>query len=1111
MCKGAKAISLYAGCLCILATLLCSTRAYAFSIEEWEPNTKVLLGGDKATPADLPPECSAYDQAQLIELFKVAENRALGAIDIQAPRDAIKYFSLMAIVGSCLDAPYLMDEPLYYIGNLKYRLHEYPEAIEYFNRALSISTTLNNYELMAKIYNDEGMAYKGLARYLEALSCYANALSISTQLGDASGEGAALSNIGCLFIQVGKNKIALKYLEKAIIKLREADDKACLASALINLGAVYKKESQFEKAWGAYKEAYELKRGLNDVDGAVLVLNNIGGINAALGRFTEAEKNYEQALKLIYTSNSPKYLGLALDNLGSTFYALGYYTNAIDYHTRARKQLEKDRDYSSLAKILNNLGLDYLATGVYSKALACFQESIEAKKKTFDREGYWITLGNIGLVYNALGDFENAKTYYMNAKEKAENWGFGNKLGNLLNNIANTYKSLGQFKEAESYYNEACKRQEADRDFLGLGTTYINMGTYLEGAGNYPGAIAYYTKAIDIFTNFSECNRAATCLNNIARLSEATGNDETALDYFNKALDVNKKACDLLGEATVLGNLGRFYRKKGDLTSAVGYFTRAFDIYHDLASGLRPESGLQVGLRSEQRSYAQDLIDILFQLKRYDEALVICEKNKAQTLSQWISKAVGSSEGLPEAELLSQLKTVYADMLQNERAKARAEAHRELGEEYEKEIAEYEKKSSELETEKTRLESELTANYPLLGNVLGRSTLTPDAIYSKLNEWNEYVINILYGTDYITVISAGPAGLVTTYTIPLADLGFRSNNENPSALLDAKSWFESEIKVIRGSSTGKAEVSQKKWYEVILKPVLSLIPKEANLLICPDGPLFELPFEALRDPDTGRFLIQDHRVRYAPSVSLAELFAHEGSSSGEPLIVGISDFNVYADPEAPVKAQIMNEELRGGSSGDEFQLKPLPNAVEEAESVNHEIGGMLLKAEGANEEAVKAEMAGAKLLHFATHGFVFPDMPELSSVVLLPGGDEDGFLTLGEVVTLDLSNCETVFLSACGTAQGKLTPGIGIFGLAEGFLVAGSKGVIGSLWSIEDKSALKVGEYYYKYRLEGELPADALRHAKLDFIEKNNANPEYWAALVLYGGMLESGDNNLPM
>jgi CHAT domain-containing protein len=150
------------------------------------------------------------------------------------------------------------------------------------------------------------------------------------------------------------------------------------------------------------------------------------------------------------------------------------------------------------------------------------------------------------------------------------------------------------------------------------------------------------------------------------------------------------------------------------------------------------------------------------------------------------------------------------------------------------------------------------------------------------------------------------------------------------------------------------------------------------------------------------------------------------------------------------------------------------------------------------------DLANYRILHFATHGLVNSRHPELSGVVLSlvdeQGQPQDGFLRLHEIYNLKL-NAETVVLSGCRTALGQEIKGEGLVGLTRGFMYAGAKRVMASLWSVEDRATAELMKRFYAGMLGQNQPAaTALRAAQLQMLkDKRWTAPYYWAAFTLQG------------
>jgi CHAT domain-containing protein len=132
--------------------------------------------------------------------------------------------------------------------------------------------------------------------------------------------------------------------------------------------------------------------------------------------------------------------------------------------------------------------------------------------------------------------------------------------------------------------------------------------------------------------------------------------------------------------------------------------------------------------------------------------------------------------------------------------------------------------------------------------------------------------------------------------------------------------------------------------------------------------------------------------------------------------------------------------------------------------------------------------------------------PELSGIVLSLVDRQgnytpEGFLRLTEIYNLRLQ-ADLVVLSACYTAVGREVKGEGPISLTRGFMNAGAKRVVASLWQVKDKSTSELMRYFYEGLLGPEnLPAPtALQRAQVRMFQKYpDWPPFFWAAFIAQG------------
>jgi CHAT domain-containing protein len=186
----------------------------------------------------------------------------------------------------------------------------------------------------------------------------------------------------------------------------------------------------------------------------------------------------------------------------------------------------------------------------------------------------------------------------------------------------------------------------------------------------------------------------------------------------------------------------------------------------------------------------------------------------------------------------------------------------------------------------------------------------------------------------------------------------------------------------------------------------------------------------------------------------------------------------------------------------------LPYTRQEAESI------LAITPSGSNLEALDFQASRAtvfgdqlshyKYVHFATHGYLDSEQPELSAIVLSmvnqQGRPEDGFLRVHDIYNLNLP-ADVVVLSACQTGLGKEIKGEGLVGLTRGFMYAGAARVVVSLWSVSDKATADLMARFYSNMLTRNLhPAAALRAAQIEVArEKPWQSPYFWAPFIIQG------------
>lgn len=271
----------------------------------------------------------------------------------------------------------------------------------------------------------------------------------------------------------------------------------------------------------------------------------------------------------------------------------------------------------------------------------------------------------------------------------------------------------------------------------------------------------------------------------------------------------------------------------------------------------------------------------------------------------------------------------------------------------------------------------------------------------------------------------------------------------------------------------------------LLKPAASALRGAKRVIIIPDGVLWDLPFQVLPPPaSAAHYLIERTSVEYAPSLTFLREARHARTApphhGRELLALGNPALASPALPESEAQARALST-LYGPTNT------------------------TLLLGPSASEQRVKADAGQYRVLHFATHG-VLDDRDPMYSALLLahaPKHDaEDGRLEARELMDLHL-NADLVVLSACDTARGRYAEGEGLLGLSWAILLAGSRDVVVSQWSVDASSTSQLMIAFHRALVRQRAPADvgaALQRAARQVMQDPRyRHPFYWAAFRTVG------------
>ena len=264
----------------------------------------------------------------------------------------------------------------------------------------------------------------------------------------------------------------------------------------------------------------------------------------------------------------------------------------------------------------------------------------------------------------------------------------------------------------------------------------------------------------------------------------------------------------------------------------------------------------------------------------------------------------------------------------------------------------------------------------------------------------------------------------------------------------------------------------KRLYDWLIRPLEADLGKRPVLAIIPSGALHYVPFPALIRGGHGKrleYLVQSRQcVNLVKAADLSLLVQPPARSQGKGglLVLANPDGTLPgAEREAYQVARVFaSPEVRVGAQA---RLQPIPE--------------------------------GTRYLHMATHGFLLPEEPNKSYLVVA-GKGEAGKLRIGEIYPLALAGVRLVGLSACQTALPEESTGAEVVSLAQAFSTAGGRAVLASLWSVSDDATQKLMVAFYGNLVHQQSLAESLQKAQLSLLSHPEmSHPFFWAAFPLFG------------
>ena len=855
---------------------------------------------------------------------------------------------------------------------------------------------------------------------------------------------------------------------------------------------------------------------------------------------------------------------LCLNNLAATLFRTGNYSRAYDIGLRAldARRLVMGTDSSSLTNNYLNLASICLEMNDSGNAISLAEAGLALARLYPGKVTPAVTADLyqvIGLSLYRNSELTKSLVYCREALKLYDRFGTGNSGSKqlVINTMSQLYRRLGQPKEAEEYFKRGISLS-GDADIREKYLVYINYAAFLAEKGRTDEGESVLEDGLRSVRRVFGPDSREYCMMLASRADFAhntSGEGYKAVEMYKSCLpyieshpwDISMKKYLLTDYASTLFDLGQ-YGKALEMADTVINATLKVSINPDQAetggsfssddlqvlmlkykalNALTEESGnmdlvieavetgkiivslfdrqrlemseeeSRTSLSAYSREFYTGIIDNYVQLYRLNRdktylegAFEFSERSKVAGFLASMRELNAAKFSLPE-DLVTQDNDIrkriglYKELIANEKNMAVPDSQK---------IATWESVTFGLLRSRDSLIQIFEKNYPSYYYLKFKSSVTSlgnvTEVISKKANLLSYVMT--EKKLYIIVTNRRHTEIIT--------------RDIDSTFYESLSRFRSMLSVTPATSNVRQPFNgfmdlAFELYRILLEPAVPYL-KGDKIIISPDNILSYIPFETLiteefRSPELlyreAPFALKKYRFSYIYSVTLSSETQKRSRSLSNALIafapsyegmeINDSLFNVFPN-------------LRG-------EIRSLPYAVVEAENAVDQCGGKAFIAENATEEAYKTQARNYKIIHLAMHTLVDDDHPAFSKMIFSAqaSSPEDGMLNTYEVYNVPI-NAMMVVLSSCNTGTGKLVTGEGILSLARGFLFAGSRSVVMSMWAVEDFSSSWVIKSFYRNMRSGQTKSSALRNARLKYLrtaDQERSHPYYWSTLVIYG------------
>ena len=847
-------------------------------------------------------------------------------------------------------------------------------------------------------------------------------------------------------ITKGKLEAAVRQLEEASLLFRRIGKKHESAQPQVALLMALAMLNQYDRAEAVGRRALRIFEENGNELAAGKIEINLHNIACGQRRYRRAEKLGLSAYGRFAKIDEPGWRAMAGNDLAITYSQLNDFRSAEIYFRAALEIARSAGMTLTEAEIEASMGNLALYRGKYADALNFLELSRQKYEELRMPHQTAIAELEIADIYSELNMTGEALNLYARCiktlaklKLRAEEARARSNAGKAAIRLRKTMFSRNQFDRALELY-------EGIGDRNGIASVMLNRA-YLElKLTNYGAAHKFGLKASEIFGRNKNERQAISAKWLIGEVLSRSGNRVAALkslkSTLNKSLELDQNQIALLA----LNSLGKTSNGLGNSSEAKHYFKRAIALTEHTREPLPGEEFRMAFLDGKLEPY-QNLAWTYILEKKLADAFRFVEKGRSKSLFESVAGFGAKSHvpaGLAEkGELLREQLNHYYSAANTGRGYPSGELQAKIG-----------KTERELSTVLRRAESTGKKH---------KATLKDPGHDVKIE-----ILQTQIGPEQALIEYVNFNGVLSAFVITDKSVNFFSELSAESEILSELEQLRFQFGALRygraavgpfaSQLTERANKHLCKLYDKLIRP-LEFAIADRDLIVIATGSLHYVPFNALHD--SSRYIIESRLVTNSPSASIWQILkAKPELRLNRPLLMG------YADENAPetenevraIKEILPSSQIYIGSHATFLNFRE------------------------------KAPMHD--ILHLACHGQFRSDNPLFSSLNLA-----DGRITVRDVADLRLS-AGLVTLSACETGLNRLFAGDEIIGLARGFLSAGVRSILVSLWTVSDEATKGLMKSFYSNLQRGTSVSTSLSNAQQEFIQQGE-HPYYWAPFIL--------------